>query len=288
MAAAAEKFYTWLFGGKSRRRFPPAEFLFLSFLVFVLCMTSPLRAAAMATAAEESWLGAAWLSALALTLPIYRRIYVDPPVAYILIDFLLCISFFCRLKPMGFSSGAIGFRFASSQNTDMIPFRRYKRLFYWLSFFLFFVLFLKDYKWERTHLSVAVCGLAVIEESLEPVCVSFSKLFHMHHRRAKEMAHGELALFLYRWCYPFVSFRHKKRQRKEKSWSLLLAHLPAVYRTLIPTKRRIDRDLYSGLYMCLFINSNQVVSFYPLISLVELATVFFLSPFIFWRAGLCT
>ena len=198
------------------------------------------------------------------------------------------IPFFCRLKPMGFSSGAIGFRFASSQNTDMIPFRRYKRLFYWLSFFLFFVLFLKDYKWERTHLSVAVCGLAVIEESLEPVCVSFSKLFHMHHRRAKEMAHGELALFLYRWCYPFVSFRHKKRQRKEKSWSLLLAHLPAVYRTLIPTKRRIDRDLYSGLYMCLFINSNQVVSFYPLISLVELATVFFLSPFIFWRAGLCT
>ena len=58
------------------------------------------------------------------------------------------IPFFCRLKPMGFSSGAIGFRFASSQNTDMIPFWRYKRLFCWLFFFLFFVLFLKDYKWE--------------------------------------------------------------------------------------------------------------------------------------------
>ena len=68
--------------------------------------------------------------------------------------------------------------------------------------------------------------------------------------RAKEMAHGELALFLYRWCYPFLSLSSTKKDReKEKTWSLLLAHLPAVYRTLIPTKRRIDRDLYSGLYI---------------------------------------
>lgn len=136
-------------------------------------------------------------------------------------------------------------------------------------------------------LSVAVCGLAVIEESLEPVLwVSFSRLFHMHHMRAAEMAHGELALFLYRWCYPFLSLSSTKKDReKEKTWSLLLAHLPAVYRTLIPTKRRIDPDLYSGLYICLFINSNQVVSFYPLISLVGTGDCVFSFPFHFLMGG---
>jgi hypothetical protein len=44
---------------------------------------------------------------------------------------------FCRLKPMGLRSGGIGFRFASSQNIDMISFiERFKSL----SLFLFFVL----------------------------------------------------------------------------------------------------------------------------------------------------
>jgi hypothetical protein len=55
VAAAAEKFYIWLFGGKSRRHFPPAEFSFSFFsCVCAVYEISAESGGAMATAAEES------------------------------------------------------------------------------------------------------------------------------------------------------------------------------------------------------------------------------------------
>lgn len=98
-------------------------------------------------------------------------------------------------------------------------------------------------------------------------------LFHMHVFRLCG-GDGGWRVIVFRWCYPFVSLSLFPAKEK-RFWSLLLAHLPAVYHNVNPThSQKTDRSRSLGP-ACLY-TKIQITLLYPLISQKrKLVTVFF-------------
>lgn len=88
-------------------------------------------------------------------------------------------------------------------------------------------------------------------------------LFHMHVFRLCG-GDGGWRVIVFRWCYPFVSLSLFPAKEK-RFWSLLLAHLPAVYHNVNPThSQKTDRSRSLGP-ACLY-TKIQITLLYPLIS----------------------